>query len=203
MKHSFLPTRRSLVEKLANHDDHRLWHEFHATYRKLIHHAARRSGLSESEADEVVQETLITVSKNIGRLRYDPEIGSFKGWLLNITRWRIADQFRKREPGYNDLLKEETGRTAALDRLPDGAGRLSEVWEKEWRTHLLEAALANIKKRVEPRHYQVFDCHTLKEWPVQKVASELQVNIAQVYLICHRIRGLLKAEVKRLDSGKI
>lgn len=190
------------MEKLADHDDHRLWQEFYATYRKLIHHAARRAGLEEAEAEEVVQETLITVSKNIGKLRYDPAVGSFKGWLLNITRWRIADQYRKREPGYQ-ALKNETGRTAALDRLPDGAGQLSELWEKEWRLHLLETALGNIGKRVEPRHYQIFDCHALKDWPVQKVASELRVNVAQVYLICHRIRGLLKVEVKRLDSGKI
>ena len=46
-----------------------------------------------------MQETVITVAKNIDKLKYDPAIGSFKGWLLQITRWRIADQFRKREPG--------------------------------------------------------------------------------------------------------
>src|SRR6185503_10568683 len=95
---SMFATRRSLVDRLVNWDDQRRWQEFFDTYWKLIYSAARKSGLTETEAQEVVQETVITVAKNIGKLRYDPEIGSFKGWLLNITRWRIADQFRKRTP---------------------------------------------------------------------------------------------------------
>ena len=83
---------------LANWDDQRRWQEFFDTYWKLIYSAARKSGLTDAEAQEVVQETVITVAKNIDKLKYDPAIGSFKGWLLQITRWRIADQFRKREP---------------------------------------------------------------------------------------------------------
>src|SRR4029453_4249259 len=99
MKNSALiATRRSLVDRLANWDDQRRWQEFFDTYWKLIYSAARKSGLNDAESQEVVQETIITVAKNVGKLRYDPAVGSFKGWLLNITRWRIADQFRKRTP---------------------------------------------------------------------------------------------------------
>ena len=94
-----IATRRSLVERLADWGDQLRWQEFFDTYWKLIHSAARKSGLTDAEAQEVVQETVITVAKNIDKLKYDPAIGSFKGWLLQITRWRIADQFRKREPG--------------------------------------------------------------------------------------------------------
>src|SRR6266550_1203988 len=96
---SLLATRRSLVDRLENWDDRKRWQEFFDTYWKLIYSAARKSGLTEVEAQEVVQETVITVAKNVGKLHYDPAIGSFKGWLLNITRWRIADQFRKRRRG--------------------------------------------------------------------------------------------------------
>src|SRR5437868_7307561 len=99
MKNSgLIATRRSLVDRLANWDDQRRWQEFFDTYWKLIYSAARKSGLADAEAQEVVQETVITVAKNVGRLDYDPAVGSFKGWLLQITRRRIADQFRKREP---------------------------------------------------------------------------------------------------------
>ena len=87
----FLATRRSLVERLADWNDRKRWQQFFDSYWKLIHRAARQAGLTESEAQEVVQETLITVAKKIDQLKYDPAIGSFKGWLLNITRWRIAD----------------------------------------------------------------------------------------------------------------
>src|SRR5207249_12317801 len=94
---SSVATRRSLVERLADWGDQRRWQEFFDTYWKLIYSVARQSGLTDAEAQEVVQETVITVAKNIDKLRYDPAVGSFKGWLLQITRWRTADQFRKRE----------------------------------------------------------------------------------------------------------
>src|SRR5437660_9619098 len=100
MKNSrMIATRRSVVERLADWGDALRWQAFFDPYSKLIYSAARRSDLTDAEAQDVVQETVITVAKNIDKLKYDPAIGSFKGWLLQITRWRIADQFRKREPG--------------------------------------------------------------------------------------------------------
>src|SRR3954467_10834575 len=114
---SLLATRRSLVDRLGSWDDQRKWQEFFDTYWKLIFSAARKAGLTEVEAQEVVQETVITVAKNVGKLKYDPAIGSFKGWLLNITRWRIADQFRKRLPDQQRHRGPGDDRaTATIDR---------------------------------------------------------------------------------------
>src|SRR5262245_63134562 len=121
MKHSgLIATRRSLLARMDNWDDQRRWQEFFDTYWKLIYSAARKSGLTDAEAQEVVQETVISVAKNIDRLDYDPAIGSFKGWLLQITRWRIADQFRKREPEREkDRHSHEDSITATVERVPD------------------------------------------------------------------------------------
>src|ERR1700736_2304776 len=111
-------TRRSLVDRLANWDDQKRWQEFFDTYWKLIYSTARKSGLTDAEAQEVVQETVITVAKKIGKLRYDPAAGSVKGWLLHITRWRIADQFRKRQPGQHQRVRAPDDRlTATIDRV--------------------------------------------------------------------------------------
>ena|SRR5438128_2076752 len=204
MKNSgLIATRRSLVDRLANWDDQRRWQEFFDTYWKLIYSAARKSGLADAEAQEVVQETVITVAKNIDRLQYDPAIGSFKGWLLQITRWRIADQFRKREP---DAAKRPSAPddplTATIERVPDlQTVDLDAVWEAEWKDNLLEAAIARVKKKIDPKQFQIFDCYVRKEWPAQKVAARLAVNVGQVYLARHRVSALLKKEIKTL--GKI
>src|SRR6185295_19543335 len=105
---------------------------------------------TEAEAQEVVQETVITVAKNVGKLRYDPAIGSFKGWLLNITRWRIADQFRKRLPDQRSYRAADDDRmTAPMDRFPDPGGQtLAQIWEQEWKENLVAAAITRLKKKV-------------------------------------------------------
>jgi RNA polymerase sigma factor (sigma-70 family) len=203
MKNSgLIATRRSLVDRLANWDDQRRWQEFFDTYWKLIYSAARKSGLPDAEAQEVVQETIITVAKNIDRLKYDPAIGSFKGWLLQITRWRIADQFRKREPeGAKRPHLQDDRFTATLDRVPDSRiVNLDAIWEAEWKDNLLEAAIARVKRKVDPRQFQIFDCYVRKEWPAQKVAERLRVNVGQVYLARHRVAALLKKEIKTLEK---
>ena len=179
-----LATRRSLVDRLANWEDRKHWQEFFDTYWKLIYSAARKSGLTDAEAQEVVQETIITVAKRVEQLRYDPAIGSFKGWLLQITRWRIADQFRKRQPGQQQRARSQPDRaTATIERVADSnAMDLDELWEREWQQNLLAAAITRVKKKVDPKQFQIFDCYVRKEWPAQKVADTLRVNVGQVYL---------------------
>jgi RNA polymerase sigma factor (sigma-70 family) len=203
MKNSrLIATRRSLVDRLANWDDQRRWQEFFDTYWKLIYSAARKTGLADAEAQEVVQETVITVAKNIDRLKYDPAVGSFKGWLLQITRWRIADQFRKREPeGAKRPHLRDDSFTATIDRVPDSrVVDLDAVWETEWKDNLLETAIARVKRKIDPKQFQIFDCYVRKEWPAQKVAERLRVSVGQVYLARHRVAALLKKEIKTLEK---
>ena len=197
-----LATRRSLVERLGDWDDRKRWQEFFDRYWKLIYSAARKSGLNESEAQEVVQETIITVAKRVDQLRYDPERGSFKGWLLHITRWRIADQFRKRRPHERQAVHANDDRmTRTIDRVADSNGvDLDALWEEEWQQTLLAAAVKRVKAKVSGKQFQMFDCYVRKEWPPQRVAAELKVNVAQVYLARHRVSALLKKEIAALQA---
>jgi len=198
----FIPTRLSLLSRLQNWDDQASWRDFFDTYWRLIYRAALKSGLTDAEAQDVVQETVITVAKKIDKLKYDPAIGSFKGWLLQITRWRIVDQFRKREPGGAKRPHVPDDRlTATIERVPDAhVVDLDAVWEAEWKDNLFEAAIARAKKKVDPKQFQIFDCYVRKEWPAQKVADQLRVNIGQVYLARHRVSAVLKKEIKALEK---
>ena len=194
-------TRESLVGRLVNLDDRVRWQEFFDTYWRLIYSVARKAGLTDAEAQDVVQETVITVAKNISK--YERAAGSFKGWLLHITRWRIADQFRKRPPrGAGGRDRTRAG-TATIERIPDPDGvDLDAMWQEEWQQNLLAAALERVKRKVDARHYQIFDCAVVKQWSASKVAKELGVNIAQVYLVKHRLAGLLKREVKAIEARR-
>src|SRR5438552_9093962 len=94
-----IPTRATLIDRLKNWQDQSSWQEFFDTYWKLIYGVARQAGLTDAEAQDVVQDTMLSVARHMPGFKYDPAIGSFKGWLLNMTRWRIIDQVRKRRLG--------------------------------------------------------------------------------------------------------
>jgi len=196
------PTRPSLLVRLKNTGDQQSWQEFNDLYAKLIFGFAIKAGLTEAEAQEVVQETLIAAAKNLPEFRYDPKVCSFKTWLLNLSRWRVTDQLRKRLPGLHKPASPDdaTSRTATIERVPDTDGaQLEAVWEKEWQTTLLEAALEKVKAQVDLKQWQIFDLYVLKEWSAPEVAKALGVSVARVYLAKHRVGALVRKELKRLQ----
>src|SRR5436305_15266540 len=93
-----IPTRVTLLHRLKNWQDDSSWQEFFDTYWKLIYGVARQAGLADAEAQDIVQETLVAVARHMPKFKYDPGIGSFKTWLLNMTRWRIIDHAGRRAP---------------------------------------------------------------------------------------------------------
>jgi RNA polymerase sigma factor (sigma-70 family) len=209
-----LRTRHSLLARLKDWEDQISWREFFDTYWRLIYAVARKAGLSDAEAQDVVQETVLAVAKKIGDFKAQPD-GSFKGWLLQITRRRIADQFEKRSKvgqasrlsgagGTPALHCDDATRTATIERVADPASfDLDACWEEQWQKGLLDTATERVKNQVSPKQFQMFELYVLREWPVRKVAQTLDVSATQVYLAKHRISGLLKKEVQRLNARSI
>ena len=200
---TFIPTRSSLLKRLKDWDDEKSWQEFFDLYGNLIFGVAVQAGLSEVEAQDVVQETIIIVSRKLPGFVYNPAVGSFKSWLLLITRRRIEKQLKKRLPA--DAARsgrpDETNRTGTIDRIADPAGvDLEAIWDRECAAKLSEAALARVKRLVKPRQFQMFDLYALKQWPVGEVARALDVSIGQVYVTKHRIAGVLKKELANLEK---
>ena len=197
-----IPTRQSLLSRLQEWGDQESWQDFFNTYWRLIYEVALKARLSDTEAQEVVQETVISVAKEMPSFRYDPARGRFKGWLLQITRRRIADLVRKRmqAAGASGQAPVEMVGAEHLESLADPAGcDLEAIWDEEWERHLFKTAVENIKKQVKPEHYQLFDLYVVQKWPVSKITATLGVNAGKVYLAKHRVGSLLKKEIRSLE----
>src|SRR5204862_6654064 len=139
-----IPTRKSLLSRLKNWDDNASWRDFFDTYWKLIYGVALKAGLTHTEAQDVVQETVLGVAKSIGQFKYDPAVCSFKSWLMQVTRNRISNQFerRRRHPRAADTALDHASSTPLLERVADPAGNaLEAVWNGEWEKNLMDAAI--------------------------------------------------------------
>ncbi len=195
-----IPTRYSLLSRMQDREDQDSWKDFFDTYWRLIYSFAMKSGLTDAEAQDVVQETVISVAKDIQKFKRDRTLGTFKGWLRNLTRWRIADQLRKRTRSIpagssSSILSPGPDETAS----PVNA-ELEVIWEADWQSNLLEAAMERVKPRVKEEHYQIFDLNVIRQWPAGKVAQTLGVNIGMVYLAKHRVMALIKKEIRVLEK---
>jgi RNA polymerase sigma-70 factor (ECF subfamily) len=197
---STLHTRSSLLFRLRNWDDKTSWEEFYGLYRKLVYGYARRSGLTHEEAEEVTQDVFVRVGKTIQDFESNPKKGSFRGWLMNLTRWRVMDKLRSRpQVGNVPQAHSAEDRTRTVERIPDPKQE-GDLWENEWQNTLLEAAMQRLSLRAQAKHFQVFDLHVRQQWSVLRVSRELEINPASIYLIIHRLTKLLKLEISKLKK---
>jgi RNA polymerase sigma-70 factor (ECF subfamily) len=200
---AYARTRKSLIARLENWEDQRTWDEFYQTYWRLIYSVAVKAGLRPDEASDCVQETILSIAKQSRKKLYDPAQGSFKTWLMNMTRWRINDQFRKRrkDTAAGAAEWDDDRRTATIERVEDPAGDVLErLWDVEWRKNLADAALARVKAQVSPKQYQIFDCYVVRQWEARKVQEQLNVSMAQIYLAKHRVGAVLRRELAKLGE---
>ena len=184
-----LPTRASLLSRLRDWQNDS-WREFFELYWKLIYNTARRHGLSDMEAQDVVQDTMIGVSRNIPSFRYDPERCSFKTWLMNLILWRIKDQLRKRRAGHKPI--------EFAVNIP-AESEFNQKWEEDWQRNLVGAAVNRVKNKLNPQEFQIFSFCVLQRKGIAETAKVLNVSRARVYLAKHRVSRRIEKELTHLN----
>lgn len=198
----FLPTRNSLLSRLRNWDDQEGWRDFFDTYWKFLYSIAVKAGLSDSDARDVVQETVVAVAKGLQEGRFKAAAGSsFKAWLKVIVQRRVSNHLRKRPLplAADEVVDDDTTGTDLLERLPaPEADPIRELWEEEWAKNLADVAIEQVRARVGDKQFQMFDLYVLKNWPVREVARSLHTNVAYVYVTKHRITSLIRQETAKL-----
>jgi RNA polymerase sigma-70 factor (ECF subfamily) len=202
----YLPTRESLLNRLRNWEDQESWKDFFETYWKLLYKVARRAGLGDAEAQDIVQETVFTVARHMPEFRYDPVLGSFKAWLLTLTRSRINDYFRRKiyRRGGRPLPREEhIGTSLLANQAAPEPVDLGQVWDEEWQKSLVERASERVKLAVSPRLFQMFHLQVYMGMKAKDVAQRLNATRTEVYVAKYRVAALLKKEIRSLERNAL
>src|SRR5438093_8903523 len=150
---TLLPTRQSLLSRLRDWQDQDGWREFFDAYWRIIYNVARKPGLADAEAQDVVQNTFIYLSRRMPNFRYDRQRGSFKSWVRVVTRSRIS-VYRRTEKAAEQFIREPlpsagSDRADPVEELPDpAADALDEVWQREWEENLVNTATRRVRSKV-------------------------------------------------------
>lgn len=190
-------THASLLARLADGADAAAWREFHERYGELIRNFARRRNLQAADCDDVVQETLVSLTRAMPGFEYDPARGRFRAYLKTIVlRTIFKKSFQNHTPRPLEHIEEAT-RAAVNDEAVDA------LWEDEWRQHHLRQAMRVIESEFNANDRAAFQRYAVEGRDVADVAAELRMSPDQVYQaksrILRRVGRLIEQQV--LDEG--
>ena len=188
-------TSASLLVRLRDGANNGAWREFTTLYGPVIYGFARKRGLQDADAADVMQDVLRSVSGAIGRLDYDRQQGTFRGWLFTITRNKVFNFLSARRIRPQSSGDTTTNRLlAAQPTANDGA----DEWEVEYQRRLAAIAMERIKNEFQPNTWRAFQLVAVDGLPVAEVARQVAMSAGAIYVAKSRVLARLKDEVEQL-----
>ncbi len=194
------PTRLSLLVRLRNSDDTDAWSQFVEIYSPLIFSFARRCGLQDSDAADLVQEVMGEVAKSIKRFEYDPQIGKFRSWLYKIAKRKISRIHKKqaRQP----IASGQSGAFRMIANQPDSHNEVQEFWDREYQRHLIDWAAENVRPHIKEATWRAFWLTSVEEQSPQEVAEQLGMSVGAVYVAKSRVTKRLAEKIREIDDSQ-
>jgi RNA polymerase sigma-70 factor (ECF subfamily) len=185
----------SLLERLRLAPDPASWQRFVALYTPLIAGWLRRQDVQAADIDDLTQEVLGTLVRELPQFRHDLRRGAFRRWLRNITINRLRSFWRARRPapvGGND------SREQMLEQLEDPDSDLSRLWDEEHDRHVVRRLLELIEPEFEPATWRAFQMLVLEAKPTREAAAALGLSPNAVRIAKSRVLARFRQEIDGL-----
>jgi RNA polymerase sigma-70 factor, ECF subfamily len=160
------------------------WEEVARDHGRFLYNVAYRLAGNDSDAQDLVQETLLRVRK--GLERYQP--GSLEGWLARIVTNVFLDEVRRRRRRPTGALPDDP------DWVIPPAPAADEV-----QTGLSDEVQAALDSLPEEFRTAVVLCD-IADRPYEEIADSLGVPVGTVRSRIHRGRRLLRRAL--VDAGE-
>ena len=192
-------TSPTLLMRLRDPGDDEAWESFYKRYAPLIVRFCLDSGCKHDLSLEVVQETLVYLTRRLATFSYDRHKGRFRSYLLSVVQGRITDAHRRAQR--TSQLFSDLASAGDLDHIRDsGVEDPGEAWDRRWDEMLLDLALGRVRLRVHPRTFRSFEMYVREGVDVKEVARELGVKPNAVHQHRNRVIELLKREYAFLEK---
>ena len=193
-------TNKSLLDDLAQNPDSARIGEFASIYEPVMRRYATqalarlRSGLCESDRDDLVQEAFVAVRRALAQFRYDPSRGKFRNYL-SLTIRNLAWRFQRKAATVRPADAETISALAADAAMNGGDEAENDTRELMLSIWSVAYALVVAKRGFTPNTQAVFRSHVLDGVPVDQVAEEFKIKPNAVYQIKDRILRAVRAEI--------
>jgi len=198
--HEYPATRASLLVRLRDGTDGDAWREFARLYAPVIYGFARKRGLQDADAADLMQDVLRSVSGAMNRLEYDPVRGTFRGWLFTVTRNKVftfLDSRKRRVQATGDSRMQQR-----LEQHVDTDGKLSADWEADYQRSLAAQAMERVKYEFQAATWDAFLLTAVEGQTPAQVAARVGLSVGAIYVAKSRVIARLRREIERMQGDE-
>lgn len=188
-------TSLSLLDRARNERESDAWERLVKIYSPLMRRWISRFGLQDSDAEDLVQEVLLTVANELQAFEHSGRVGAFRKWLRLILANRLQHYWRAR--GNRPMPKGGSSLPDQLRELEDGASNLSQIWNDEHDRHVLKRLATQIRPRFQQKTWEAFRRQIQGE-SADAVAESLEMPVHSVYVAKSRVLSALRHEAAGL-----
>jgi RNA polymerase sigma factor (sigma-70 family) len=191
-------TRLSLLVRIRDGQDREAWRQFVQVYAPVVYGFARKRGLQDADAADLMQEVLRSVAAAVGRLDYDAARGSFRGWLYTVTRNKIfnfLDGRRRRDVASGDSAERE--RLEEQTAPNDGEAE----WDREYERQLSAFAMERVRGEFQDGTWRAFWMTAVEGKSAREAGAAVGMSVGAVYVAKSRVLARLREEVRQLQEG--
>lgn len=189
-------TSLSLLDRVARTADSESWSRLAEVYAPLLRHWLGRFQVQDADADDLIQEVLATVARELPEFQHNERKGAFRSWLRTVLIHRLRDFWRSAK--YRPIATGATSLHQQLDELADDASHASRLWDKEHDEFIMKRLMDAVQPRFDPQTWQAFRLQTVGGRAAREVAEELGMTINSVYLAKSHVLNALRREAAGL-----
>jgi RNA polymerase sigma-70 factor (ECF subfamily) len=191
-------TSISLLEHLSSQPDEVSWKRFVDLYAPLIRGWLRRYSVAEEDAEDLAQEVMTVVVRELTHFQHNQQRGAFRSWLRTVTVNQLRALWRARHGKDEATGNSEMARM--LDQLADPNSSLSRLWDQQHDQHVASRLMKLIEPQFEATTWQAFRRVALEGKKAAIVAQELGISVNAVLLAKSRVLNRLRQELRGLTD---
>jgi RNA polymerase sigma-70 factor (ECF subfamily) len=192
------PTSLSLLNRLRSRPDAESWRRLVELYTPLIQGWLRRHAVAPADADDLTQEVMTVVVRELPHFEHNQQRGAFRSWLRTITVNRLRVLWRSRH--YRPVATGDSNFLKVLDELEDPNSGLSRLWDHEHDQHVARRLLELVEPQFEPTTWRAFRRVVFDGVKAAVVAGELHISVNAVLLAKSRVLSRLRQEMEGLTD---
>jgi RNA polymerase sigma factor (sigma-70 family) len=172
------------------------------TRNSLIHRLqvqiALRKQLPFDDAEDLAQQVLLLVLKNIGKWKADPARAKFRTWLQTVVRNATINALSRRPKD------QASGGTTSMQQLNQRPDKADSLWfDLQWQRETLRWIAQQVRGEFESATWTAFWDTAIQELPAQEVAERIGKSVGAVYIARSRVMQRIKQRIADLDEDSI